>query len=492
VEYSTPSVQREPFQEIKAVTSRRNRPRHPGGLATALTAACALLVAGGLAAPRAAVAGDWVTFVDETATRMVADPSVGVSDTREKDLAAGDVDQDGDEDLVVVRKTPFTNPGGFRNVLFMNEGGVMTDRTATLAPDFLDPTDDRDVELIDVDGDGWLDIVTAGTFGEQPRVLMNLGEIDGVWQGFDYQPSRLPVLTSPTGNGPKFCGLGVGDVTGDGRPELYFADYENDMEDRLLINDGTGFFTDETASRLTAQMVNSTFGTDADIADMNGDGFNDIIKDNASGTGMSGGGGGEGGTVPAILILYNDGTGHFDFLQIANGDAPYMVAPADFTQDDRLDLFSVDDGQDRYLINTGNDAQGHAQFSTHLVSPSPATNFFGGNVSFADLDRDGVLDVLVSDVDTDISGCGRRLVLLKGSGTPPAVTYGDPLAGETRPWTPQGTFDVQAMHIDGDGFLDLWIGTCSGNKVFMGVDPDLLFSDGFETGDTSRWSATTP
>jgi hypothetical protein len=470
------------------VTLRRSCPLDPGSLAAALPLAGALLLAAWLAAPRAAVAGDWVSFVDETASRIAADPGVGVSDVQEKDFTSGDVDKDGDTDLIVVRKTPFTNPGGFRNVLFMNEHGVMTDRTSTLAPDFLDPTDDRDVELADVDGDTWLDIVTAGTFGEQPRILMNLGEAAGVWLGFEYEADRLPVLTSATGNGPKFCGLGVGDVTGDGRPELYFADYENDMEDRLLINDGSGNFTDETASRLTPQMVASVFGTDADIADMNGDGFNDIIKDNASGTGISS----VEGLAPAVSILYNDGTGHFTFMGVVNTDAPYMVAPADFTQDERLDLFIVDDGQDRYLTNTGNDAQGHAQFTTQTVSPSPNTNFFGGNVSFADLDNDGVLDVLVSDVDTDIPGCNRQLVLLQGQGPPPAVTYSDPLGGASRPWTPLGTFDVEALHIDDNGALDLWIGTCSGTLVFMGVNPLFIFADGFETGDTSDWSATVP
>jgi FG-GAP-like repeat len=466
--------------------SIRRHPLNPRGLAAALPVVCALLAAAGLMAPPAAGADDWVTFVDQTATRIVADPSVGVSDPEEKDLIVGDVDKDGDPDLIIVRKIPFTHPGGFRNVLFMNEGGVMTDRTATLAPDFLDATDDRDVELADVDGDTWLDIITAGTFGQQPRILMNLGSVGGVWQGFQYQPARLPFLMSPTGNGPKFCGLGVGDVTGNSRPDLYFADYENDMEDKLLINDGKGFFTDETASRLTAQMVESTFGTDADIADVNGDHFNDIIKDNATGSGTGT------GFSPAIEIFYNDGTGHFTSLQIANNDAPYMVEPADFTQDGRLDLFIVDDGQDRYLVNTGNDVQGHAQFTAHLSAPSPNTNFFGGNVVFADLDHDGILDVLVSDVDTDESGCSRQFVALRGQGVPPNVTYSDPLNGASRPWTTLGTYDAVAFDIDHDGVLDLWLGTCSGNKVFMGVNPNLLFRDGFESGDTSRWSAAVP
>lgn len=426
--------------------------------------------------------GDWVEYTNETATRIVAASGLALTDPEEKDFASGDLDRDGATDLVVVRKLPFTNAGPRRNVLFMNENGVMTDRTDTLAPDFLQATDDRNVEVVDVDGDGWLDVVTAGTFGEMPRVLMNLGDdIGGTWLGLDHDPARIPSLPS----GPKFCGLAAGDVTGDGFPDLYFTDYDNTLEDRLFINDGTGFFSDQTALRLTAGMVSSVFGTDAEIVDVNGDGFNDIVKNNASGSNPPGGFG------PNVSVLYNDGIGNFVFRDEIYTDSGYMIAPADFTQDGRVDFFVVDDSQDSYLINLGNDLDGRAEFSTHTVTNSSRTNFFGGNTKFADLDGDGILDVLVADVDTDIPGCGRQLAALRGQGTPPAISYSDPLNGQSRPWLATGTFDVEPLHIDRDGNLDLWIGTCTGTLVFMGIGPGI-FLDGFESGNTVAWSAAVP
>lgn len=428
-----------------------------------------------------AFAGDWVEFVDATATRLVSDPSVGISDVEEKDFVAGDLDRDCRVDLVVVRKTPFSNPGARRNVLFMNEAGVLTDRTATLAPEFLAAADDRDVQLADFDGDGWLDIVTAGTFSEVPRILMNRGrDTNGVWLGFDYDPKRIPTFPVP----PKFCSVSTGDVTGANGPDLYFTDYENHLEDRLLINDGTGFFSDQTATRMTPAMVNSVFGTSSQIADFNGDGFLDIVKVNSSGDVPPP------GTSPHMSILYNDGLGNFTFDDEIYSVAPYMTVAADFTKDGKLDLVVVDDGQDRYLVNQGNDAQGHADFSQHLVGTSPGTSFFGGSMHYADFDADGNLDVTIADVDTDIPGFSGRLVILRGQEAP-NVAFVDPLAGATRAWTRQGTFDAVGMHVDQDGNLDLVVGSFDGTRVFMGVGP-RVFLDGFESDTAGCWSQTIP
>ena len=294
---------------------------------------------------------DWVTFVDETASRLVADSSVGANDPLEKDIAVGDVDNDGDPDLVIVRKTRFSELGGQANVLFLNEGGTMVDRTDDFIPQFNDATDDRDVILIDVDNDLWLDLITATTFSEQPRLYMNLGEDEqGQWLGFQYNPedNRLPTFNP----GPKFCAVAAGDVTGDRREDLFFVEYDNTLEDRLLINDGNGFFTDETASRMPAELSDSAFGTAGEIVDINRDGLMDIIKCSTL----------DDPIVNSVRVLYNDGGGHFSRMQHLNSDAPYMMLTGDVSGDSRSDIFVVTDVQDVFLVYTGNDENGNAEF----------------------------------------------------------------------------------------------------------------------------------
>ncbi len=433
-----------------------------------------------LIAAAPAGAGGLLPFVDETPTRLVADPLLGALDLQEKDYAWGDVDGDGDDDLVVARKQPYSTAGRRINVLLLNEAGVLTDRSAEYASaaddggqGFLDATNDRDVQLVDLTGDGRLDIVTAvacylnncpgvSKTLTHPRVYVNLGpDGEGNWLGFRYEEDRIPEFSQA----PNFTAVAAGDVTGDGYADLYFTDSFSTLEDRLLINAGLanpGHFGDESLDRLTLPMMFSNYATNAVIADMNGDLYNDIVKS-------------ESGNVE---IFYNAGGGYFEVLDPVGDGATYYVDVGELNGDGMLDLVAVDDGSDRYHLHQGNDQQGLATFLPFVFPP--ATMGFGSNALHADLDNDGWNDVIVADVDVDVPGCTRVTDILRNNADPPDVTFATP-ATDIPELMLQGVFDAAAFDINGDGWKDLVLGRCNGTSVWISA-PVLCPADLDDSG----------
>ncbi|MBL0071950.1 MAG: hypothetical protein IPP34_09085 [Bacteroidetes bacterium] len=70
------------------------------------------------------LSAQWLDWQDETGPRLTL-TSVANSDPEEKDMWPADLNNDGKEDLIVVRKQPFstsTQPGK-SNLLLMNTGG---------------------------------------------------------------------------------------------------------------------------------------------------------------------------------------------------------------------------------------------------------------------------------------------------------------------------------------------------------------------------------
>ncbi|MEY3143158.1 MAG: hypothetical protein RLY21_1651 [Planctomycetota bacterium] len=461
--------------------------------------------------------GQWVNFENQTASRLVAASSLLVNDNLEKDFAWGDFDQDGDMDLVCMRKFPGSIQGGFRDILFMNENGVLVDRTteygsaadAAGSQGMLDAANDRDVKAFDVDNDGWLDLVTATTMSDhvstmlgQPRVYRNLGNnASGQWQGFRFEDARIPQLFAANGSvaNPRFCDMAIGDFTGDGYVDIFYTDYDtpetsgticidlnadgdtadagecqqspgetasNDFQNKFLVNLGAsnpGHFTDTTTTRMTSAQLSSAFGNAALAADLNGDSKLDIVRVNTL----------TGGQDVASIYSRTDGLGE-SFLgpDSVVGGAPYNIDQGDLNSDGKVDLIVVDDGQDKVLINSGNGADGFANFTSYTITDSLSE--FGNTARVADLNNDGRVDVIICDVDADLGpfcpNSGRRTKIYYNTGT-----VGSLLLDEQGTVLPvanlSSVFDIATLDINGDGWLDLVVGRCGGIEVFINKPP---------------------
>ncbi len=404
----------------------------------------------------------WLEWDIQTDERLVL-TSVANADDEEKDIWPADLNKDGWTDIIVVRKEPFSaaSEPPKADLLLINQEGVLVDMTADLAPEFIsNPSFARDIYVVDVDGDAWDDVVIVNTFNQQPMLYMNLGEdADGNWLGLtDDSDARFPTLVSDE---PLICAVWAGDLTGNGAQDLYFVNYRvnsggGTAKDFLLINDGTGHFTDEGASR-AGNLLNSAFGTAGQIHDMDGDGDLDIVKNttlynvfpwNSRG----------------VIVLFNDGTGNFPTWQnLVPSSSPYMFEVVDFNGDGLLDLYVVDDGADKILTATSHTPNVSLGFNTVNLNFS-SSNGFGGNVHAADLDLDGDLDVVVSDVDVDIPPCNssRRMAIYENDNG----TFLDPYGNNNFDWV-TNSYDVALLDINNDGLVDILSGKCAGYDVIM-------------------------
>ena len=499
---------------------------------TAALAAVAL-VAGTASAQ--ALNNQWVTFSKQNshlsvpALPDVGHPGISDSDTQVV-FRTGDLDRDGWDDVVAVRKQQASQLGKRTAVLLMNVNGVLTDKTAQYATasdaghsdlGFLTPCNNREVAIGDVNNDGWPDVVTAVSLSDgspkyisHPRVYMNLGKDEhGNWLGLRYEESRFPQLTTVGGASaaPRFCGMALEDVTGDGYKDLYFVDYDGtetgigellDLNDRLLVNSGgtpgtAGFYTDQSQARMTATQLQSQFGADAESVDVNGDGFMDLIKDT---------------TLDAprkVSVIYNNpaNVGNFSAMgeQLINTtDAPYGMDLGSLNNDAWMDVVIVDDGSDSFRLGTG--VQGPP---LHYANWGPPHNYtfiagasgddgFGHNAYMRDLDGNGWNDVLITDVDGDLLGCGGRLHIYHNTGTVPGdmnvvlreeaeLASGDKGAG----WKGvngmlvadlQGSYDVGFDDYDHDGDTDMLVGICAGTSFWQNqMNPSFCQQDvGFQ------------
>ncbi len=150
---------------------------------------------------------------------LFAPPATYLAGAGSVGIAAGDLDGDGDRDLVVANEAFFAT--GTTISVFMNAGD------GTFAPhvEYAAGSAPYDVALVDLNGDGALDIA-SGNGGGSVGILLNAG--DGT-----FGPAAQ--ASTPTGS----LGIAVGDLDGNGTPEIATAGYAA-AEIWVLFNEYVG------------------------------------------------------------------------------------------------------------------------------------------------------------------------------------------------------------------------------------------------------------
>jgi hypothetical protein len=197
------------------------------------------------------------TFTDATAERMPA-TLVGFS----WDLELVDVDNDWDLDVAVSCKACPTS------LLYVNDGsGTFADVSSEQMPAF---SNNYEFAPIDLDGDGFLDLVTINDGEQRLGLAEHVFRNDGTGSFVDVTDAWWPANANEGWDDNVVVAL---DVESDGDADFFVGSL--DGPDRLLINDGSGGLSvvddvfDGTPSRGTLGMA---------VADLNGDQRLDVVE----------------------------------------------------------------------------------------------------------------------------------------------------------------------------------------------------------------------
>lgn len=378
------------------------------------------------------------------------------------------VDLDGDDDLDLLIGMRFAGPAPYRNVgtaqaaTFQTWPGLIT----------LPTVDDLSAAAVaDFDGDGLAEMVlgqengplryfdNSGTL-ESPHFVQNFGLANPI------SGPRMIGNSSPT----------TLDWDGDGRLEIVVGHLFGDLMSLKLDTNGAYQVLME-ASQDPLRVLFPLFGSPTpSTGDIDADGDTDVVV---------------GGTFNGLVLLRNDGTpsapSFSDVGPVIPGlsGLPYL---ADIDGDDDLDIAL---GQGDSVVLVRNDGTPQVpQFTVTSPGSDPFVGIQASEnglavPALADWDGDGDLDLLLgSTLGPSLAYCNDGTAQAPVFVPVPDVDH--PLAADRFLEGQRPTF----ADLDRDGDIDLLVGSSGGELSFFASRTNDIFRDGFECPD--RWSTATP
>ncbi len=324
----------------------------------------------------------------------------------------GDIDGDGDLDMVTAG---MGGSAGFATVRKNNGDGTF----GTAVQYSTDNMGSYGLQLADIDGDGDLDMITCGTMVAMPIFSIRKNNGDGTFGALTIR--NISGLMTGTA-------MNIMDIDGDGSLDIAVSGKTTTCGTvALLKNNGNGTFGTAVLYSTEATLSNSI-----QFADIDGDGDLDMIS--------AGNGGGSG----KASTRMNNGDGTFGALTTYSTEntTSYAVQLGDIDGDGDLDLITAGNnggtGKVTIRLNKGDGTFDSATQYTTEYTASYA-------LQLADIDGDGNLDLITAGGE---SGKGRATI---------RKNNGDGTFGPTLKYITESNQSnaLQIVDVNGDGILDL-------------------------------------
>jgi hypothetical protein len=344
------------------------------------------------------------------------------------------------------------------------------------------------VALFDYDNDGRLDIFAvngAPLADPTPKGTIPQKKEPKDWNRLYHQKTdgTFEDVTEKAGLQGVGYGMGVAvaDYDNDGFEDLYVTAYGGN---KLYHNNGDGTFTDVTEK---AGVGGSGWSTSAAWVDLDGDGLLDLVvlrylqwdfDDTWCGERREGYRAychPDGYRPVAPLVYHNDGNGHFTEIAESAGLAKpgkgLGIAFADYDRDGRVDLFIANDSMPEFLYhNNGRGKFEEVALSAGVAVDGEGHTYAGMGVDFADYNNDGLPDLLVTDLASQMYALYRNA----GDGT---FTYDSFPAGIGRMTMKHSGWGMRFLDYDNDGWKDLLVTQGHDLDTVELTFPDLRYQE---------------
>ena len=336
---------------------------------------------------------------------------------RDGSIALGDIDNDGDLDLIATGRTS----SNYQSKVYTNNGNGYFNEFENISPGVYFSS----IALGDIDNDGDLDLILTGNDGStyHSKVYKNNGN-----GNFILDDNIIP--------GVEWSSVALGDIDNDGDQDLILTGKDAGTSySKVYKNDGNGNFSFNT------NIIPAVGTSSIALGDIDRDNDLDLILT-----------GHESGVNEAARVYKNDKDGNFIF----NSDLSATVyagsiALGDIDDDKDLDLILIGrhyDGSDKKYSKIYTNS-GDGNFN-EKINITPAVDF--GSIALGDIDNDGDLDLILTGV-SDCCAIICKIYTNNGAGgfsefediTTPGVQFSSIALGD----------------IDNDGDLDL---------IFTGYD----------------------
>ena len=287
--------------------------------------------------------------------------------------------------------------------------------------------------LGDINGDGRPDIITISPQSSTVGVLMGLA--GGAF---------APAINYSAGSGSRPYGVALNDVNSDGHLDIITANYNTNTVG-VLIGLAGGVF-----APVTAYSTGQNSGpSDVTMGDINGDGQPDIITANL-----------DSNAVGVLLGIAGGGFAPVTTYSTGPNSQPSAVALGDVSGDGRLDIVTANTNASTAGVFRGLAGGRFASMTPYSTGP----NTLPTSVVLGDINGDSRLDIVTSNVSTALRGMDTAgaLLGLAGGGFAPATTYSVGIS--------LFPIDVALSDVDGDGLLDIVLAYYSADAVgvFLG------------------------